>query len=188
MKENIIIICSYILNVLVIAIPLAVLELWLEKFKTGWGGEFRSRFWGKKLYFKVVLKVAEKTYISVYHLVMFAVILPGIFVFEFLVLWHLSKSGSWVLNVYDVRFVPIIFLPTVWLGNSVTEDFLYFVIADLFSWRFPGALKRFFNGECKWHTHYVKLSNSIKLPRFYLTVPIYIVVLLIVHSIFIHVV
>lgn len=175
MKESIGLLCLYVSNVLAIAIPLAIFEIWLEKLKTGWGGEFRSPFWGKKIYFGFLLKIAEKTYVTTYHLVMFGLVLPSLLAIEFFILWHLSKDGFWILNVDGIRFVPVIFLPTVWLGNTVVEDFFYFV----FNWRFPGALKKLFRGEMTWHTHYTNLTSSVKLPRFYITYSICVFVLLV---------
>jgi hypothetical protein len=167
----------YLLNVLVIAFPLAIFEIWLEKYKSGWGGEFYHPFWGKKIRIGLLLRIAEKIYVTPYHLIMFGVVIPGIFTAEYFSLRYLAWHGGWILSFTDISIVPAIFLPAVWLGVTVVEDFLWFAL----NWRYPDALLRLCRGEMAWHTRWVKITDSVKLPRFYLTVPLGIAFLFAVH-------
>jgi len=171
--------CLYISNVILIAAPLAIFEIWLEKYKSGWGGEFYNPFWGKKVSLGFILKVAEKTYVTVYHFVVWGLAVPILLILEFFILWHMSQSGFYVLDVASVRIVPSLFLLSVYLGVMVTEDFLWFAL----NWRFPGALRRLFRGDMKWHTKWVSLTRYTQLPRFYLTTPLLVLVLLVVQHI-----
>ena len=149
---------------------MAIFEIWLERFKSGWGGEFYSPFWGKKLYFSWVMKSMEKSYISVYHLVMFAGVLPGIYLAEYFLFVHWVGHHGWILSFEGFTVVPIIYFLAVWMGVAVGEDFLYFLL----NWHFPDALRLFFKGELSWHTKWVNITPTKKVPKFYLTTPLYI--------------
>ncbi len=175
----------YVANVLLFAIPLAAFEVWLEKFKSGWDGEFVDPFWGKKVNIRLIDKVFEKTYVTPYHIIMFGVIMPGITVLEWLGLHWLTGQGWIMLSFGGITIIPPIFLSAVWIGNAVVEDFLWFAFNSWFGFRFPDALAKLFMGEFKWHTKWARLSPSVMLPRFYLTAPIWIVILLVAQQLII---
>jgi hypothetical protein len=160
---NFLVLCIvYLANLFVFAIPLTFLECWLDKYRDGWGTEFRSPFWGHKLRWKW-LRLFEKEFIVVYHVVVFFIALPLLFTGEY-----------FLVAPFSHQFGPLYFI-ALWLGVSTLEDFLYFV----FNWHFDDALERFWRGEMKWHTHYVRITANKVVPRFYITTPIWIAVLLI---------
>jgi hypothetical protein len=167
----------YLWNVLAIAFPLALFEIWLERFKSGWDGEFTSRFWGKKIRIGFLNKVFEKAYITPYHFIMFGAIIPALMVVQYAWLVHLAGRNSLVMEFWDLKIVPLIFLPAVWLGNAVLEDFLWFAL----NWHFPDALRKLFRGEFKWHTKWVVVGKGM-VPRFYLTTPGLVIVLLVLED------
>jgi len=174
----------YAINVMSIAFPLAILEIWLEQFKVGkWGAtEFQHPFWGKKIQIGLLDRITEKSYVTPYHLMMFGAIIPAVTILNFLLFWHLSGHSWLVMDVGGAKIVPIIFLPTVWLGNMVTEDFLWFAIQSVTGWREPKALERLLAGDFVWHTEFVELSRSIMLPRFYIVIPLWVAILLVTQS------
>ncbi len=151
------------MDILIIATPLAVLEIYLERFKSGWNGEFYSPFCGKKLYFKWIMKSMERAYISVYHLIMFGVILPTIYLVEYLILAHIAGYGGWVISFYGIAMVPILYLIAVGIGVATLEDLLWAML----NWHYPNTLKRFFNAELLWHTEWVNITPTKKVPKFY---------------------
>jgi hypothetical protein len=158
MQETAILVGLYLCNVIVLALPFALLEIWLEKFKSGWAGEFYNSFWGRKIHIKFFL-----SYMTVYHLVAFSS-LAMLLVLEFFGLRSLTENGGfWIMDVAGIRFVPVIFLLSVWIGVAELEDFLWFAL----NWRYRGAMKRLLWGEVKWHVSWVNITRSRKLPRMY---------------------
>ncbi len=162
----------YWVNVVVIALPLAIFEIWLERFKTGWGGEFKSRFWGRKIEIRWLNKIFGFLAISVYHLVMFGLVLPAIYLSEYLVLAHLAGSHSWVISFNGYTLVPLIYFVGLWIGVSVMEDFLYFLL----NWHFPNALRRLFRGEATWLAYW-DTESKIQIPNNYICGPLVICIL-----------
>jgi hypothetical protein len=165
----------YVVNIFAIAVPLAIFEIWLEKFKSGWGGEFYNPFWGKKIRTAWIMRVAEKDYLTPYHFLMFLGILPIIYGAEWVAFSHVAVGPWWfVLSFRDISISPILYFPALWIGVATLEDFLYFAL----NWRWPNALTRLFNAEMPWHTDYVRISTTKQVPRFYLICLIYVVLLL----------
>lgn len=129
-------------NVMPVALILAIFEIWLEKHKHGpWGKtEFKNPYWEEKLNWPVpFLK-----YISRYHKIMFLYVMPILFVGSIMV-WGkvlgypvFKESGPWYTNVLSYAA----FFLALWLGNSGSEDFLYFAIQSATGWREPHALRR----------------------------------------------
>jgi hypothetical protein len=175
-------------NLLFFAIPLALFEIWLENFKSGWDGEFIHPFWGKKIYWGWMLKVFQKRYVTPYHLIMFGVIIPLITLTEYLMLHFLDGSRWIVVSFGKVTIIPPLFILALWLGNMVVEDFLWFALNTWFHFRFPDALHKLFKGEFKWHTQWVNITHNVMLPRFYLTTPIWIAILLAAEEILIRII
>jgi hypothetical protein len=158
----------YLGNVLLIAVPLAIFEVWLENFKPGpWGHtEFDHPFWGKKLKWFGNCWPFEKAYVTPYHLIMFGVIVPSITVIEYAALRYLAISGWIVLSFKYMTIVAPLFIAAIWIGNMVLEDFLYMVFIS-FGNRFPYALDKFLHGEFEWHKKWFPEKSKIKLPRSY---------------------
>lgn len=163
----------YVGNVLAIAIPLACFEIWLERFKSGWCGEFFHPFWGRKIRWRWLCRLFEKTYVTPYHLIMFGPVIMGISAVEYILLARVGR-GWLIAAPFGVTIVPPLFLTAVWAGNTVIEDFLYFALqrlmaALLLKPPFPDALERFFRGEFTWHTKWLRLGPRLSLPLFYFT-------------------
>lgn len=162
----------YIANVLVLAIPLAFFEIWLENFKSGWDGEFTDPFWGRKIRWRWMNTLFEKAYVTPYHLVMFGAVIPGITFLEYWI-FHILSGGSWlIMSFRGITIVAPIYIVAVWIGNAVVEDFFWFAFNSWFKFRFPDALDKLFRGEFKWHTKWVRVTRSAVLPRFYFTAPV----------------
>jgi|GEM_PF-1121403 len=183
----------YILNVLIIALPLALVEIWLEKFKTGpWGDtEFMHPFWGKKIHTRWLCRLMQKKHVTPYHLFIFAFLLTSIMTCEWLLVGGVSGHGFWVINpswplLGSIKIIPLIFFPAVWIGVAVFEDALWFIL----NWRAPDSLARLMRKEFPWHTQYwpVNRSRTKWLPKFYIQMPAYLVVMFVAQTVIIHIV
>ena len=113
----------------------------------------------------------EKKYIAVYHVVMFGLILPAIYIGEYALLCHNTHHYDWTVEFWDVVLVAPVYLIAVWMGVAVLEDFLYFLL----NWHFPNALDRFWRGEMTCHTRYTRICATKVVPHFYITTAIWIV-------------
>ncbi len=175
----------YLLNVGVISLFLALFEIYLEKYKSGFGGEFTSPFWGRKLKPSLLIKAFQKAYVTPYHLIMFGLILPTIYFGEYVILEH-GHLTQLVTTFNGMMLVPIIYLVAVVIGVMTLEDFLFFVFSGLIipKWlpekRFDGALQKLLRGEVAWHTEWVHISPSKMVPKFYLQVPVLVTELLLI--------
>jgi hypothetical protein len=168
-------IAFYFVNVLVISVPIALFEIYLERFKSGWGGEFTNQFWGKRFHFKFLDLIAEKTYLSTYHIIMWLVAMPLIYLGIYLLMHHLSKNRGWmVLEFHNMGIIPVLYLPALALGVAIFEDFLWAAL----NWHYEHALIRFFKAGLEWHTHWVRIASDIMIPRFYIWVAIVVALLL----------
>lgn len=143
---------GFAVNVLVISLILAIFEISIEKDK-GWATGL-GPFWGKQ-YGGLIATIAEKHYLTRYHIVMFCGVLPLILVTEYL----------------RVRTGILLFVAS-WLAIGVLEDFLWFVL----NWYFPGSLRMLLAGKIWWHPKYWAIG-SIQLPRYYFVSSIYIAAL-----------
>jgi hypothetical protein len=81
-----------------------------------------------------------------------------------------------------------LYMPTVYLGIMVTEDFLWFAVQSAIGWRKPDALDQLFLGKMKWIKDWVDVPLlGIKLPRSYYKTPALVIILLVVQYILVHV-
>jgi|ERR1700730_3907795 hypothetical protein len=161
----------WLAHVMFIGICLAIFEINLEKDK-GWASGLDPRGWGRKLFVDgAFARFCEKPYLTVYHLVMFGVVVPAILITEYLTIrllgiGHEVHGGgvgtSWAIQIGEARVVPILFLTAVWIALISVEDFLWFAL----NWYYPRSLKDLLSGKIWWHTHWVKIAG-IDLPRFY---------------------
>jgi hypothetical protein len=165
------IILLYCADVLIRAIPLGLFEVWLERFKSGWNGEFFDPFWGTKIRIPLLNAIFEKDYVTPYHLIMFGPVYAGTSAIEWLVLHTIDGRGWMIVSVFGVKIVPVIWIVAVWLGNATVEDILWFVFntyCTRFKVRFPDALEKLFRGEFEWHTRWVLFHpGESVLPKFH---------------------
>ena len=145
----------FIINVLIIAWPVAFLEIIIEKDK-GWGaGHPKDKWYGKIIgennpIAKAIVNALGVPYIFGYGLVMYGIIIPAILVIEYFVLTQ---------NVFLLlgTFFAICFV----------EDFSWFV----FNWYFDSLsqLLKGPNGSIWWHKKWVRVFKDKYLPMSYFT-------------------
>jgi hypothetical protein len=157
----------YSANVLIIATALALLEIWLERFRSGFGGDFYSPFWSTHCQGGVIewlKKVAGKEYINRYHATMFGLILPLIYLGEYVVLVFYGRY-AWISSA--------LYLSSVLIGVMVAEDFLYFLLIGFFAKRllrgkgFDEGILLLLQGKIKWHTDYKEIAWGLGFPVSY---------------------
>lgn len=162
-------------NILVISFVLAVFEILLEK-NNGWGSGLNPHGWGRKVFEGTfVARISEKPYFTVYHIFMFAAVVPTCLIVEYSVaralgVVHaaysniLGTSNSYLVAQVDkVHFMPFLYFVSVWFAIVFVEDFLWFVM----NWYYPNSLQALFSGNVWWHKRWISLG-TVKVPRFYL--------------------
>jgi hypothetical protein len=86
------------------------------------------------------------------------------------VLWNQYRIGVLVGFVSSGRtdhpIAHLLFLFSEFLAICVFEDFLWFAL----NWYYPSSLTDLFAGDIWWHTRWVPVGPSVKLPRFYISV------------------
>lgn len=143
----------YFLNILIIALPLALFEILIEKEK-GWGSGWSKNKWYAKpfvpqsSFVKFLIKVLKIESPLVYHFITFAIIIPAIFIIEYY---------YWTNN--------ILLLIASFIGVIVLEDFFWFLL----NWNFDSLrqLLRGPNGTIWWHKRWIKISKNSYLPASY---------------------
>jgi hypothetical protein len=150
-------------DVMLLSAILALVEIVIEKDR-GWASTLNQRGLGKKLLAgSPMLQWIDKPYVTAYHLLVFGALLP-------LVLCTQYRIG--ILAGFGFASGPrhlisdFLFLFSAFLAICVFEDFLWFAL----NWYYPGSLTDLFAGEIWWHTGWIPLSPSVKLPRFYLSI------------------
>lgn len=144
----------FIINVLAIAWPVAILEIIIEKDK-GWGAGHPKNTWYGKIIGRnnpictTICKFLNVPYIFGYGLVMYGIFIPAILIVEYFVLTN---------NVFLLLaiFVAICFI----------EDFSWF----LFNWNFDSLTQLFKgpHGNIWWHLKWVKIYKNIYIPQSYI--------------------
>jgi hypothetical protein len=142
---------------------LALIEIVIERDR-GWASALDERGWGKRLLAGTpVVRWIDKPYITAYHLLVFGALLP-------MVLWSQYQFGVLAGLGFVARaghpFADVLFFFSAFLAICVFEDFLWFAL----NWYYSGSLTDLLAGEIWWHTGWVPLGASVKLPRFYLSV------------------
>lgn len=156
-------ILGWALDVLAISLAVAIFEIVLEKDQ-GWASARGNNFWGRPIWIHTWFStIFEKQYVTVYHLGMFGVAIPGALIAE----WLALRSAGIAL--------PLLSIVAAWLAITAVEDFLWFVL----NWYYPSSLRDLLAGKIWWHTRWVRLG-SISLPRFYLWTPVASLILLLV--------
>lgn len=159
------------LNVLLVSSAIALFEINLEK-DHGWASGLAQSGLGRRLWKDSVLaRMIEKPYVTVYHLVLFGVIVPLILIGQYSIfrdLWITSRSeviDGGVLTAWQVgslHFTPLLSGIAAWFAITTVEDFLWFAL----NWHYPSSLADLLAGRIWWHTRWVTIGK-IKLPRFY---------------------
>ena len=162
---------AWFADVLVLSLLLALLEINMEKDR-GWGATLNSNGLGRKVRpGRLFLGVVEKQYVTVYHLLMYGIILPGVIAAHWVALYlfwskqGLTVTGSGLLTVWHIgstSLAPFLLAIAAWLAICTIEDFLWFAL----NWYYPASLRDLLAGKIWWHTQWVRIGRSM-LPRFY---------------------
>ena len=146
---------TYLANVALLSLALALVEIVMEK-GNGWGSGLNQRTWGRKLWQgSLIARLCEKQYVTLYHAVMFAMALPAVFITEYLVAVRIGVvQGSWLRGA--------LFVAASWLLLCVLEDALWFAL----NWYYPGSWRDLIAGRIWWHTRWWRFGR-IHLPGFY---------------------
>jgi len=152
-------------NVVLLAVPISIFEILIEKDK-GWSSGVPENKWyrstvGRNNYFvKLITSIAGVPYFSAYHVLMFFLFLPLVVLIENLFIFH-----------------NLLLAISIYFGILVFEDFFWFI----FNWYFP-ALQELLKGpegNIWWHTRWIKIFGRYYLPKSYLSI-IGVVVLLLI--------
>ena len=141
------------MNILVIALPLAIFEIIIEK-NYGWGSGLPRNNWFTKPFLpnNVFVKFSSRLLRIEkplnYHFFVFVITVPLILILEY---YYLT---------YNVLFFLAIFI-----GILVTEDVLWFLL----NWHFDSRkeLLKGPNGSIWWHKHWIRISKNYYLPTCY---------------------
>ena len=143
----------YLLNIIVVALPLAIFEIFIEK-NNGWGSGWSKNSWYTKKFLpnnnfvKFSTKIFKIEHPLNYHVLIFAVAVPFILILEY---YYLTYN--------------ILFFFAIFLGVLVAEDSLWFLL----NWHFDAReqLLKGPNGSIWWHKHWIKISKNYYLPTSY---------------------
>lgn len=150
----------WVTDVAVFSTILALIEIVIEKDQ-GWASSLNEVGLGKKLLAgTAAVRWIDKPYITRYHLLVFGALLPIALGTEFRM-----GIGGW-FGLRSGTAADLLFLVSEFLAICVFEDFLWFAL----NWHYPGSLADLFAGDIWWHTRWVSMGESVKLPRFYLSV------------------
>ncbi|MDE2037858.1 MAG: hypothetical protein KGI69_01370 [Patescibacteria group bacterium] len=160
-----------LLNILAFATALAMLEIWLERYRSGFGGDFIDPYWSEHMqgpFIEFLKRVAGKQYIKRYHYSMFGFVLPALYAGEWAVLaWH--GHGGLAARLAS----PLMLMIGVCAGVMVVEDFLYFLLIGLFAKRllpgkgFDEGAMLLLKGKVAWHTDWRPIAFGLGLPTSY---------------------
>ncbi len=154
----------YILNILLVALPLAIFEIVIEKDK-GWGSGWAKDRWYSKQFlpnnklFKGISVVLGIQGILTYHFLVFGMLIPVILAWEYFVL-----NSNLILML--ASYVIIL----------VSEDFFWFAL----NWHFSSFrhLLKGPKGEIWWHKKWINIKGDFYLPSSYFSSTILSLVLL----------
>lgn len=164
---------GWVSDVTVLSAILALVEIVIEKDR-GWASSLNEVGWGRKLLAgSPVVRWIDKPYVTSYHLLVFGALLP-------IALWTQFRIGVLVgffsspLASHPIG--AVLFLFSELLAICVLEDFLWFAL----NWHYPRSLTDLFAGDIWWHTHWIPVGPSVKLPRFYISVGVVALCLLVI--------
>ncbi|HVT98771.1 MAG TPA: hypothetical protein VHE33_14805 [Acidobacteriaceae bacterium] len=156
-------IAFWVTDVTVLSSVLALIEIVIEKDR-GWASAFDEVGWGRKLLAgTAVVRWIDKPYVTSYHFLVFGALLP-------IVLWAQYRIG--IVHRFaasshsDHPIADLLFFFSAFLAICILEDFLWFVL----NWHYPSSLTDLLAGDVWWHTRWIPLGPSVKLPRCYVSV------------------
>ena len=143
----------FLINIILIALPLALLEIRLEK-AGGWGSNWPKDRWysrpfmPKSILMKLFSRIFDIHNPLNYHILIFAILLPSICLIQY---FYLTKN--------------IILLISCLSGILLFEDFFWF----LCNWHFDSMqqLLKGPTGTIWWHKRWYKITNHHYLPAIY---------------------
>ncbi|MDO8516140.1 MAG: hypothetical protein Q7S28_02740 [bacterium] len=143
----------YALHIVVIALPLSLFEIIIEK-DHGWGSGWDKNKWYAKPFMPTstlvarIVKMVNVQHPLTYHVLVFVCIIPVFLIFEYIQLVH---NGLLLLSAY--------------LAILILEDFLWFV----FNWNFDSLsqLLKGPHGSIWWQKSWIKISTTHYLPTAY---------------------
>jgi len=141
----------FFINVFVLALPIAIGEILIERDKGWYSGHPKDRWYTRKICENhLISRIVGVPYFSVSN------ILVGLI---FLII---------LVAEYIFIFPHTLFLASVFIGGLVIEDFLWFLL----NWYFPAfrELSKGPNGSIWWHQKWLKISSRHYLPKSYLTI------------------
>jgi len=154
----------YILNILLIALPLAIFEICIEP-SGGWGISWLKHKWYAKKFLpesklmKFFVRVFNVETPLNYHIFVFGLIIPLIFIFEYFFIEN-----------------NILLMISCFLAVLAFEDFLWFLL----NWRFD-SLKQLLkgpNGNIWWHKGWIRIYKKYYLPiSYFILIPISLILL-----------
>lgn len=153
----------WVADVTLFSAVLALIEIVIEKDR-GWASALDEAGWGRRLFAGTpMVRWIDKPYVTSYHLLVFGAILP-------IVLWSQYRIGVLLGFVSSSRagnpIAELLLLLSKFLAICILEDFLWFVL----NWYYPGSLTDLFAGDVWWHTRWIPLGASVKVPRCYVSV------------------
>ena len=142
-----------LLSFLLFSLPLALIEISVEKAH-GWGSGWSKDKWYAKSIFKgtktgdILTKITKLEPPLNYHIIVAYIIYPGVFVLEYI---FLTKNIFLVLSSF---FIAILFGDIAWF---------------VFNWYFDSwtQLTKGPNGSIFWHKKWTKISKNRYLPTAY---------------------
>lgn len=153
----------WLTDVMLLSTILALVEIVIEKDR-GWASAFSGLGLGKKFFAGTPFtRLIDKPYVTSYHLLVFGALLP-------LVLGIQYRAGVLAGFPFSSRtghtIADLLFFCSAFLAICILEDFLWFVL----NWYYPSSLADLLAGKIWWHTNWISLGPSLKLPRVYLSV------------------
>ncbi|TXH00255.1 MAG: hypothetical protein E6P95_03950 [Candidatus Moraniibacteriota bacterium] len=158
----------FILNVVIIALAGAIIEIVMEK-ENGWGGALDKKTWYGKVIgennrvLKFLARSAGVPYFFGYAIAMYFVLVPSILLFEY--------------TVFDQS---IVFFIVIYFSILALEDFTWFLLNPYFH-----SLRELLkgpNGSIWWHKKWVKIGNQCYLPKSYFISIVVVLTLLILNQ------
>lgn len=153
----------WVADVTVLSAILAVVEIVLERGQ-GWATSLGEGGLGTRLLAgSPVVRWIDKPYLTAYHLLVFGALLPTVLLFQYRIAALTGLGGA---PAPSHAMADCLFYFSAFLAICIFEDFLWFAL----NWYYPSSLTDLFRGKIWWHTDWIALGPSLKLPRCYFSV------------------
>jgi hypothetical protein len=168
---------SYLLMVSIVAVPVALFEVWfMTHFRVGWGEPLPlDTVWGKPFLKEIPFNLIDPRLLTRYHFAMFFIVVPALVAESIFLLRCRGAFRAATKLAWAVLMIACV------LGVMELEDFLFFVFSSILGTPYPDALKQFLHGRATWYPRLVDFGPFM-LPDFYLWLPPIIALLLWVES------